>query len=85
MTTPEHAKPPSVLSINAVLEEKVILLPGRPPRSSSSSLSLLPLFPPKGFQVPVLGQPALPGQLGSHGHSIPTMGKWCCAWPWLLL
>uniref|UniRef100_A0ABM5F024 E3 ubiquitin-protein ligase RBBP6 isoform X1 n=2 Tax=Pogona vitticeps TaxID=103695 RepID=A0ABM5F024_9SAUR len=39
------------------------------------SLAINPLMEEKGYQVPVLGQPALSGQLGSHGHSIPTMGQ----------
>ncbi|XP_054848345.1 E3 ubiquitin-protein ligase RBBP6 [Eublepharis macularius] len=40
-----------------------------------SSLSVSTVMEEKGYQVPVLGQPALPGQLGPHGHSIPTMGQ----------
>lgn len=75
VTASEHSKPSSSLSVNPVMEEKVRSVPGvdlpcpvyRSGLSFSSS---------KGYQVPVLGQPALVGQLGPHGHSIPSMGKW---------
>ncbi|KAJ7305937.1 hypothetical protein JRQ81_010303 [Phrynocephalus forsythii] len=40
-----------------------------------SSLAIPPLMEEKGYQVPVLGRPGLPGQLGPHGHSIPIMGQ----------
>lgn len=32
-------------------------------------------FIPKGYQVPVLRQPAIPSLLGPQGQSIPTTGK----------
>lgn len=79
VTASEHSKPPSSLSVNPVMEEKVRSAPGvdSPCPVYRSGLSFSSCPSSKGYQVPVLGQPALAGQLGPpHGHSIPSMGKW---------
>ncbi|KAL8174950.1 UNVERIFIED_CONTAM: hypothetical protein K2H54_006948 [Gekko kuhli] len=74
----EHSKPPSSLSVNAVMEEKVRAVPGVDvpgPMYRSGGHSFSSCSSSKGYRVPVLGQAALAGQLGPHGHSIPSMGQ----------